>query len=103
MTIAEEKILPTQFDLVQNHPNPFNPSTTINFSVPEESVISIKVYDLSGRHVNTLLNASRIHVGHHQVIWDGTDFSGATVAAGIYIYALQTETSSITRKMVFMK
>tara|TARA_B100000029_G_C17489725_1_gene928639 strand:- start:447 stop:1412 length:966 start_codon:yes stop_codon:yes gene_type:complete len=103
LSIGETKPLPTQFELSQNHPNPFNPATTINFSVPEEAMLSLKVYDLSGRHVKTLLSASQMHVGHHQVVWDGTDFSGNTVSAGIYIYALEGRDLYLSKKMVLMK
>ena len=92
----------TEFGLSQNYPNPFNPSTVIDFSIATEGFVSLNVYDITGRMVSTLVEGN-LSTGYHSVVWDGVDNNGMSVSAGIYIYALQTETSSITRKMVFMK
>jgi len=94
--------VPTEFGLSQNYPNPFNPSTAIDFSIATEGFVSLNVYDITGRMVSTLVEGN-LSTGYHSVVWDGVDNNGMSVSAGIYIYALQTETSSITRKMVFMK
>jgi hypothetical protein len=94
--------VPSEFGLSQNYPNPFNPSTAIDFSIATEGFVSLNVYDISGRMVSTIVEGN-LSTGYHSVVWNGIDNNGMSVSAGIYIYALQTETSSITRKMVFMK
>jgi hypothetical protein len=98
----EEIELPTEFELVQNHPNPFNPTTTINFLIPEQSMVSLKVFDLSGRLVKTLVNG-QTNIGHHSVNWNGVDLYGNTVAAGMYIYTLEGKDLYMSRKMILMK
>ena len=94
--------MPTEFGLSQNYPNPFNPSTVIDFSVAKDSYVSLNVYDITGRLVSTLVDGN-MSTGYHSVLWNGVNDKGMSVSAGIYIYALQTEEASITRKMVFMK
>lgn len=94
--------VPTEYTLSQNYPNPFNPTTSIEFSVPAESVVTVKIFDITGREVATLLN-QRVAQGYHTVNWNGTDMHGQAVSAGMYIYALQGEGISMTRKMVLMK
>lgn len=97
--------LPRAFSLAQNHPNPFNPSTTISFSVPEGaygSPVSLKVYDISGRLVCVLAEGSR-DPGEHTVFWDGTDERGRRQPSGVYIYRLRAGGRSFTRKMVLLK
>jgi len=101
-TVYGQDAVPTEFGLSQNYPNPFNPSTAIEFSIATEGFVSLNVYDITGRMVSTLVEGN-LSTGYHSVIWNGIDNNGMAVSAGIYIYALQTETSSITRKMVFMK
>ena len=94
--------VPTEFGLSQNYPNPFNPSTVINFSIPSDGFVNLNVYDITGRIVATLVEGE-LSTGYHSVVWNGMSDNGISVSAGIYIYALQTEASSITRKMVLMK
>ncbi len=100
--VYNTEAVPTEFTLNQNYPNPFNPTTTIEFSVPADSRITLKVYDITGREVTTLVDANYT-TGYYQVTWDGTDAAHNQVAAGLYIYALQGENVSMTRKMVLMK
>ena len=73
---------PTEFSLVQNYPNPFNPSTTIRYAVPKTSHISIKVYDLTGQEVATLINGIK-EVGTYEVKFDAHN-----LASGIYLYRM---------------
>ena len=94
--------LPTEYKLSQNHPNPFNPVTTINFSIPEPNFITLKIFDLSGRLVKTLWN-SKTNIGHHSINWDGIDTYGNNVSAGIYIYTLEGKDLFISRNMIMMK
>ena len=94
--------VPVEFGLSQNYPNPFNPSTAIEFNIATEGFVSLNVYDVTGRVVATLVEGN-LSTGYHSVVWNGMDSNGTSVSAGIYVYSLQTETTSITRKMVFMK
>ena len=96
--------LPEKFQLLQNSPNPFNPSTTISYSVPEgnQEYVTLNVYDLRGRLVRTLVKRM-IGPGTYSVYWDGTDESGRQVSSGVYLYRLQAGKFMQTRKMVILK
>jgi hypothetical protein len=100
--VFAQDAVPTEFGLSQNYPNPFNPSTTIEFSVASSGHVSLMVYDITGRVVANLVDGE-VETGYHSILWNGLDQTDSQVSAGIYIYALQTETGSITKKMVFMK
>jgi hypothetical protein len=94
--------VPEEYILDQNYPNPFNPSTMISFSLPSEGHVMVNIYDITGRLVSTLVDGN-LTSGYHQVSWDGTDMFNSNVSAGLYIYSLQSEGVSLTRKMVLMK
>ena len=94
--------VPEEYQLIQNYPNPFNPTTTISFSIPSETHVQVSVYDITGRLITNLVNGN-LSEGYHDVIWDATDMFGSNVSAGLYIYSLQAEGVSLTRKMVLMK
>lgn len=94
--------LPTEFALDQNYPNPFNPSTTIRFSVPQESKVSLVVYDMTGAIVKTILDQN-LNAGNKEATWNGTNSNGAKVATGMYIYRLEAGTFSSTKKMLMLK
>lgn len=83
---------PGDFVLEPNHPNPFNASTEIRYSLPGEQRVELSVYDLLGRRVRTLADATQ-HAGWHVARWDGLDESGQAAASGLYIYALRAETA----------
>ena len=100
--MVEEGSVPVSFDLMQNYPNPFNPTTTISFAVPEAGHVSVGIYDITGRLVSSLIDQN-MAPGSYDVTWDGTDLTGAHVSAGMYIYSLQAEGVTLTRKMVLMK
>ncbi|MDP3025797.1 MAG: T9SS type A sorting domain-containing protein, partial [candidate division Zixibacteria bacterium] len=85
-----------------NYPNPFNPTTNISFALPEDSRVSLKIYNLSGQLVKTVLDAN-LPAGTFTVIWDGTNISEERVASGIYFYKLTAGNYSQTKKMCFMK
>ncbi len=93
---------PTEFALNQNYPNPFNPSTTISFGLPNQQRVSIKIYDLRGSLVRTLASGS-FSSGTHQLSWDGRNDSGQIAGAGTYLYRLEGEGATITKKMIFLK
>ena len=86
-----------KFELMQNYPNPFNPTTVIRFSVPEDGLVSLKVYDILGREVGTLINQV-IPQGNHQV-----NFDGSGLASGMYIYKLTAGSYTESYKMVLAK
>lgn len=88
--------------LHQNAPNPFNPTTTITFSLPSGGQVKLDIFDALGRHVVKLLEG-RIETGTHHVIWDGRDSRGATVSTGIYFYRLEAGAYAETRKMVLLR
>jgi M6 family metalloprotease-like protein len=96
--------LPRVFDLAQNSPNPFNPSTTIRYSVPEGNtcVVRLTIYDLKGRLVRALAEGSR-EPGLYSVFWDGMDGQGQKVSSGVYFYRLEAGSYNKTRKMVLIK
>jgi hypothetical protein len=89
--------VPTGFDLKQNVPNPFNPTTSIAYSMPETGVASLKVYDVAGHVVATLVDGM-VTRGEHTVVFDA-----GSLTSGVYFYTLQAGASSETRKMVLMK
>lgn len=89
---------PTRFKLMQNYPNPFNPQTTISYSLPRESTVTLKVYDLIGREVATLLHNDREPAGNHEVFFGGTN-----LASGVYFYRLQTDRFVDTKAMMLIK
>jgi hypothetical protein len=96
---VEEDItyLPKEYSLLQNYPNPFNPSTTISFSIPIKSFVSLKVYDLSGRVVATIVN-DELPTGDYTRQWNPTNIS-----SGVYFYRLHAGNVTITKKLVFIR
>jgi hypothetical protein len=88
--------------LLGNTPNPFNPSTRIDFALAEAGTIEISVFDAVGRHVRTLLTASR-PAGLHSVVWDGTDRDGRRVASGVYYARLVTPRVTDARRVVLVE
>ena len=94
---------PTQFELYQNFPNPFNPSTTINFNLNSASNISIIVYDGLGREIKRLIDNEWLSNGTHKILWDGRNGIGTIVSSGVYFYALISEHERIFRSMIFIK
>ncbi len=95
------KVLDT-FKLAQNYPNPFNPTTSIAYNLPLESQVQIKVYNILGQHVRTLVNM-RQEAGQHTIQWNGKDARGVTVSAGIYFYQMKAGKYRDMKKMFFIK
>ncbi len=93
---------PKIFNLGANYPNPFNPMTKINFSLPEAQDVMLAVYSLDGRKVATLLNEMRA-AGPHEVVWMGRNDAGQAVASGTYFYRIDAGPHSQVRKMTLMK
>jgi hypothetical protein len=97
--IQEEKIIetPTTFSLAQNFPNPFNPTTTIQFSLPQAGDVSLKIYNLLGEEVKTLVKEYR-QAGKHSV-----QFNANNLASGIYFYRIQAGSFVETKKMILLR
>ena len=91
------------FVLYQNSPNPFNPTTSIQFEVPITSTLSVSVYDLAGRIVAKLVDEIEYSPGQHSVFWKGIDDNGIPVTSGVYFYRLESENYSHTCKMLLLK
>ena len=96
------KTIPTSFNLHQNFPNPFNPTTTINYDLAQDSFVNITIYDMLGNMVNNLVNTN-LSSGYKSVKWDGTNDQGKHVSAGVYFYTIQTGVHRQTKKMILLK
>jgi hypothetical protein len=99
--VVEQQRLPA-FSLLQNAPNPFNPSTTIRFTLPEASPVSLVVYDVTGALVRTLADGT-YQPGAHAVVWNGLDRSGRACASGVYVYRLIAKQGVVTRRMTLLR
>lgn len=90
-------VVPTETKLFQNYPNPFNPITKITFQIPNESKVVLKIYDLIGNEIATLVNEV-VSAGFHEILFDGSKIS-----SGIYFYSLVTNNNIITKKLILIK
>ncbi len=95
--ISNDKALQVRFMLSQNYPNPFNAATTIRYSQPEPTNVTIEIYDILGRKVETLVEGEK-QAGNHQVSWDSDDAS-----SGVYFFSIRTEEFSETKRMLLLK
>ncbi len=91
-----------RFQLGQNHPNPFNPSTQFDYSVPVESNVVIKVYNILGQEVRTLVN-EKVARGVYTLEWDGKNNLGLAVANGVYMYRIEATGISVGSEEVFVE
>jgi len=98
-TAVEEKHggVPAEYALMQNYPNPFNPATIIRYDIPTEANVSLKVYDIVGREVATLINEKQ-RAGEHRMVFDGRGLAG-----GVYLYRLQAGSFSDTRRLILLR
>lgn len=94
--------IPSDYALLPNYPNPFNPSTTIRFNVPEAGAVELIIRDIKGRQVTTLYSGE-VKPGEHALEWHGVDETGRSVSSGVYLYQLITQAQTLSRKMLFMK
>jgi hypothetical protein len=99
---TEGEGIPTEFALHENYPNPFNPTTTLRFDLPEVSNLTLTIYNMLGQKVRTF-NYQNTSAGYHSVKWNATNDYGDPVGAGVYLYQLQTKDFVKTRKMVLLK
>ena len=96
-------VLPANFALRHNYPNPFNSQTIFPYELPEATEVTIQLFDILGRHVITLINNKTIKAGYHKVKWDGTDQSGKTVSGGIYFCSFKTADYHAVQKCVYIR
>ena len=94
--------MPSIFYLFQNHPNPFNPVTSLRYDLPEDGIVNITIYDMLGRIVKTLVNGSQT-AGYKSIKWNATNDRNEPVSAGIYLYTIQAGEFRQTKKMVLLK
>jgi len=98
--IREDPIIPsapTKYELSQNFPNPFNPETKINYSIPKDGIVKIKIYDITGREITTLVNEYKMP-GFYTV-----SFNGSKYASGVYFYKMEVGLFTDVKRMVFVK
>jgi hypothetical protein len=93
---------PQGFVLEQNFPNPFNPSTTIRYELPEDGLVNVTIYDMMGRQVSTLVSSHQT-AGYKSIQWNATNDFGKPVSAGVYLYQIQAGEFVQTKKMVLLK
>jgi len=92
-TVSMSEEIPKEYS-ISNYPNPFNPSTTINYQLPENGFVTIKVYDILGKEVATLVNENK-QAGYHKI-----DFDGSKLTSGIYIYTIKANNFAQSKKMI---
>ena len=97
LPVKNENHFPTELSLFQNYPNPFNPITKIRYELPERSFVTIKVYDLLGNEIMTLVNEEK-PTGNYEVTFEGNG-----LASGIYYYRITAGDYSQTKKMILLK
>ena len=98
----DEDLIPEVYALHQNYPNPFNPVTNIRYDLPEDADVMIRIFDIQGRVVKTLVSGQE-KAGRKSIVWDATNQIGEQVAAGMYLYLIQSGEFKQTRKMVLLK
>jgi len=98
----DEELLPDGFSLSHNYPNPFNPWTTINYSIGYGTEVELSVYNALGRKIAVLVDEPKAP-GDYTVHWNGRDFKGREVSSGVYFYKLETDIYSESRKMILLK
>ena len=101
-SFSESQSSPLIYSIQQNYPNPANPTTTIEFTLPESGEVSLVIYNLRGQVIKTLINGS-IQAGVHYVVWDGKDTFGNNIPSGLYIYRLKAGRRIFTRKLTLME
>ena len=97
-----QSFIPDVFELKQNYPNPFNPSTTISYNLVKGGFVTLKVYDINGREVKTLVNGKQ-NPGSYEVEFNSALSEGSELGSGVYFYNLRFEGYSLTRPMVLIK
>ncbi len=100
--IGDLEALPTTYDVSRNYPNPFNPTTTINYQLPKADDVKLVIYNVLGQRVRTLVNG-RVEPGRYKVVWNGRNEAGVQVSSGIYIYRFEAGDFRRVHKMIMLK
>ena len=95
-------LMPAEYALHQNFPNPFNPSTSIRYALPEPAEVKLTIYNVLGQKAVTLVNEKQT-AGVYTAVWDGRDRGGRMLASGVYLYRLEAGTFVKSRKMILLK
>ncbi len=105
VAVRDDKDISTAegFGLVSNYPNPFNPTTTIEFSIPERSMVKVEIFDILGRKVSTLINNQELNAGMQRLVWNGKNDNGVQMVSGAYLYRISSDKYSVTKKMMLIK
>ncbi len=101
--VLDIQTTPTEFALLQNFPNPFNPETTIGYELAESADVTLQIYNVVGQVVRTLIASESQSIGRYQVRWDGMDDRGMPVSSGIYFYQLSAGKFQDVRKLMLLK
>ena len=102
LTVQNEIWMPTEFQLFDNYPNPFNPATIIRYILPRDGVVTLTIYDIMGRNVATVIDREQT-AGLKSLQWNATNDAGEAVSAGVYLYTVQAGEFRQTRKMVLLR
>jgi len=100
--IKQNENVPNKFVLEGNYPNPFNPTTTIQFSLTSTQHVKLVIYDILGRRIKTLLNGN-LNKGNHKVQWNGRNDFGSSVSSGVYLYTVRANNKMLSGKMILQK
>jgi photosystem II stability/assembly factor-like uncharacterized protein len=100
--MANDNSSPKHYRLAQNYPNPFNPTTTIEYEIPENTFVTVNIFDANGQHVKTLVHEEK-PAGFHSITWDGKNKHGTTAASGLYVYKMSTENFKSVGKMTLLR
>jgi hypothetical protein len=100
--VKNDQVVPYTFKVEQNYPNPFNPSTQIRYSIPKGSMVTLKIYNMLGQLINTLVDERKV-AGAYSVQWNGDNFHGQPVATGVYIYRVTAGENVAVKKMILLK
>ncbi len=101
-TVAADDAIPSAFELKRNYPNPFNPTTLISYVLPARSRVKLAIYDVLGKNVTTLIDGEQ-SAGTHRVEWNGRTSRGYSAASGVYLYRIETESTTQARTMLLVK
>ena len=102
VSVDDENEMPILTALIGNFPNPFNPSTTIKYTIGSMGNVRLNIYNVRGQRIKTLVDEVK-EAGFHSTIWNGEDQQGRSVASGVYFYRLETSTGNEVKKMMLMK
>lgn len=103
VSVDDDPEIPVVYSLEQNFPNPFNPSTTIRFSLPEASNVRLEIYNVMGQRVNVLIRDEMYNAGVHDVVWNGVNQHNIPVSSGMYIYRITAGEFTAVKRMMFLK